>query len=104
MEETRLKMMPTEILHKSFSSPKNGNSTRQKYPYGVSSQLQFRYAIKEIRTEMGMEAPEVQNLCQQMFSVSVTELNRTQASTFIQSLKVAKQNGNPAQATDDIPF
>ena len=60
--------------------------------------------IKQVRTEMGMEVNEAQNLCQQMFSVPITELNKTQASTFIQSLKVAKQNGQDTQATDNIPF
>lgn len=60
--------------------------------------------IKEIRTEMEMEPDEVQNLAMEMFKLAVTELNKTQASTFIQSLKMAKQNGKDGQSQSETPF
>ena len=70
---------------------------------GTISENQLKL-IKQVRTEMGMEPDEVQNLAIEMFKVPVTGLNKTQASTFIQSLKVAKQNGNSGEAHSSTPF
>ena len=68
---------------------------------GTISENQLKL-IKQVRTEMGMEPDEVQNLAMEMFKVPVTGLNKTQASTFIQSLKMAKQNGKDGQS--ETPF
>jgi hypothetical protein len=60
--------------------------------------------IKKLRTEKGMTPDEVTQLAMEMFKFPVTELNRTQASTLINALKVAKTDGVGAQPAEDIPF
>jgi hypothetical protein len=68
----------------------------------TESQLKF---IKELRASMGMSVEEVKTHCQEMFKTEdVMSLNTTQASTFIQALKVAQQNGGNDKSSDGIPF
>ena len=57
--------------------------------------------IKGIRTEMGLSVEEVQAHCMDMFDLPVTNLNKTQASTFINALKIAKQNDGNGQPPED---
>ena len=59
--------------------------------------------IKKVRTEMGMSREDVQSLCEEMFKTqAISSLNKTQASTFINALKVVKQTsgtGAPSAET-----
>ena len=70
---------------------------------GGISEAQLKF-IKDLRTGMSMSVEEVQAVCEEMFKTkNVLSLNSTQASTFIQALKVAKQNGGQPEASE-APF
>ena len=59
--------------------------------------------IKETRTQLGISAEEVQDLCKRLFKMwEVTAINQTQASTLIEAIKVAEENA--AQPSEEALF